>query len=91
MPQPLGHDLQRLAGGQRRGRVAVPHAVQGDRRQAGVAHQAGEPLGDLLGVQELAVLAGEDQAGVNPGRPPRQPLLELPDTVSLERGGGERV
>jgi hypothetical protein len=56
-PEPLGDDLERLAGGQRRGRIAVPDAVQGGRRQAGILHQAGEPLGDVLGVQDLAVLA----------------------------------
>jgi hypothetical protein len=70
VPEPLGHDLERLAGRQRRGRVAVADAVQGDRRQAGVAHQAGEPLGDVLRVEDLAVLAGEDQAGFDPRRSP---------------------
>jgi hypothetical protein len=50
-----------------------------------------EPLGDVLGVHDLAVLAGEDQAGVDPGRPPRRALLELADPVGLERGRGERV
>ena len=89
MPEPLGDDLERLAGGQRRGGVAVPDAVQGDRRQAGVADQGGEPLGDVLGVEDLAVLAGEDQAGVGPGRPPGQALLELPDAVGLQGGRGE--
>jgi hypothetical protein len=58
--EPLGDDLERLAGGQGGGGVAVADAVQGDRGQAGVADQAGEPLGDVLGVQDLAVLAGED-------------------------------
>jgi hypothetical protein len=68
MPQPLRDDLERLAGRQRGGGVAVADAVQGDRRQAGVADQPGEPLGDVLGVENLAVLASEDQAGVDPGR-----------------------
>jgi hypothetical protein len=39
MPEPLGHARERLAGRQRRGRIAVAHAVQGDRRQAAVPHQ----------------------------------------------------
>jgi hypothetical protein len=91
VPQPLRHDLERLAGRQRRGRVAVAHPVQGDRRQAGIPYQPREPLGDLLGVEDLAVLVREDQAGVDPGRPPRQALLELPDPVRLQGGRGERV
>jgi hypothetical protein len=65
--------------------------MQGDRRQTGLPDQPGEPLGDVLGVQDLAVLAGEHQAGVDPRRPPGQALLQLPDAMGLERGGGERV
>lgn len=91
MAEPLRHDLERLAGGQRRGRVAVANTVQGDRRQAGVSHQPGKPLGDVLRVEDLPVLAGEDQARVSPRRPPGEPLLELPDPVPFEHGGGERV
>ena len=91
MAKPLGHDLEGLAGGQRRGGVAVADAVQGDRRQAGVPHEPCEPLGDVLGVQDLAVLAGEDQAGVHPRRSPGQSLLELADPMGLEGRDGERV
>jgi hypothetical protein len=64
VPEPLGDNPERLAGGQRRCCIAVPAAVQGHRRQAGVADQAGEPLGDVLGVEDLAVLAGKDRAAV---------------------------
>jgi hypothetical protein len=42
-------------------------------------------------MQDLAVLAGKDQPGFRPGRPPGQPLLQLPDPVPSERGAGERV
>jgi hypothetical protein len=42
-------------------------------------------------VQDLAVLAGEDQAGIDPGSSPGEALLELPDPVGLEGGHGERV
>jgi hypothetical protein len=65
--------------------------MQGDRRQAGLARQPSEPLGDVLRVLDLAVLAGEHQAGVDPGRRPRQALLELPDPVRLEGSHGEGV
>ena len=58
MPQPLRDHLERLASGQRGSRVAVADAMQGDRRQAGIPHQPREALGDVLGVQDLAVLAG---------------------------------
>jgi len=63
VPEPLGDNLERLAGGQRRCCIAVPDAVQDHRRQAGVADQGGEPLGDVLGVEDLAVLAGKDRGG----------------------------
>jgi hypothetical protein len=64
VPEPLGDNLERLAACQRRCCIAVPDAVQGHRRQAGVVDQAGEPLGDVLGVEDLAVLAGKDRAAV---------------------------
>src|SRR6266508_6535821 len=42
----------------------------------------------MLGVQDLAVVAGEHQAGVDPHRSPGQALLELPDPVGVESRRG---
>ena len=41
LTQPLRHHLERLAGGQGRGRVAVADAMHGDWRQADVADEPG--------------------------------------------------
>jgi hypothetical protein len=49
--EPLADDLGRDAGGQRRGRVAVPDVVQADRRQADSCVSAllpDDPLGVAL-------------------------------------------
>jgi hypothetical protein len=45
----------------------------------------------VLGVQGLAVLAGEHQARVGPRGPPGQPLLKLPDPMGLESDHGKWV
>lgn len=51
--------------------------MQPDERQAEARDQRGEPLGDPLRAQRLAVLAGEHAAGIGPARPPGHPLCEL--------------
>jgi hypothetical protein len=91
MPQPLRDHLERLASGQRGSRVAVADAMQGDRRQTGVPHQPSEPLGDMLGMQDLAVLVGEHQPGVDPRRPPGQPFPKLAESVGLQGRHSEWV
>ena len=77
MAEPLGHDLEWFAGRQRGRGVAVPDAVQGNRRQAGVLDEPGEAPGDAPRVENRAVLGGEDQAGISPGWTPGKALLEL--------------
>jgi hypothetical protein len=71
--------------------MGVPEIVQADHRQLGGQHVAGEGSGDLSGVKRPAVLPGEHQARVSPGRPPGQPLGRLHLAPGLEGGDGGRV
>ncbi|NUK27310.1 hypothetical protein HRW08_32660 [Streptomyces lunaelactis] len=75
----------------------MPKIVQPDRRQPGGGHQPLEEIGHLAGVHPGAVLLGEDEPGVHPGRPPLRTvgflLLTAPiqhsDGVVIERNGAE--
>ncbi len=89
----LRHHLEVRAAGQRQRRRAVAQVVQPDRRQVSLLEQAGEQPGDAVGHQRGAVLDGEHQPAVGPGRTPLQPLLELADPVQpqdVDGGGVQR-
>jgi hypothetical protein len=72
--------------------VCVAHVVQADRRQARGLHVAAEHRREPVGVERLAVLAGEDLILILVGRAEGQALGGLPAAVrpqDVHGGGGE--
>ena len=65
--------------------------MQADDRQAGRQDMASEGSGDLPRMERPAVLPGEHETRVDPGRPPGQPLGRLVIAPGLEPGDGGRV
>lgn len=70
-------------------RGAVAEVVEPDRREADLLVQLDEPPGDVGGVEHLAVLLGEDAAGLHPSAAPLLAVLVLLGAVPLE--GLDRV
>jgi hypothetical protein len=87
----LLHHLRVDTGGQCQSRVGVPEIVQADDWYSGVEHVATERSSYLSRVKRPAILSGEHQAGVGPGRAPRESLGRLVLTPSLESCDGSRV
>jgi hypothetical protein len=79
--EPLADHLGRDAGGQGRGRVAVPDVMQPNPGEAGLSGVLLEPPGEAFRVDGAAVRPGEHEARVLPSWSDRQPLFELPGPV----------
>jgi hypothetical protein len=74
VPEALGEDLGRDAGGEGGRGVAVANIVQPDPREAGRPGELLEPRRKPLRVDGTAVRPGEHEAGVLPARPHGQSL-----------------
>src|SRR3989337_2272443 len=71
VPEPFTHDLDRDTRRQGEAGTGVAEVVEADTREASEAHESFEEVGEVFRAERGAVLAREDQAGLNPrGAPP---------------------
>src|SRR5579864_7630439 len=87
MAQPFRHHFRMDATGQEQGRMAMPHAVEGDAWHAGCLAQAHEAPVDIRGLRHGSELRGKDKIVrlTLPERSSFEPLFEL--TRSLHAQG----